>query len=123
MDADHGILGDAHAGPWHRQISLLAHESIEFMKARGADVGLGSFGENLVTEGLRLHDLPLGTLLRLTSGVTLRVTQIGKECHAPCAIGKAVGQCIMPEEGVFCEVLTGGIIRPGDGIEVVRDQS
>lgn len=117
----HGIAGDAHAGPWHRQVSLLALASIEFMKERGADVGYGSFGENVVVDGLAVHELPVGTLLRLGDEVTMRVTQIGKECHTMCAIGQAVGECIMPRRGIFCEVVTAGTIRPGDGIEVVHD--
>ena len=104
-----GIEGDAHAGRWHRQISLLSYESIQDFKARGAQVRDGSFGENLITEGIDLSKLSVGTLLRL-----LRVTQIGKECHSLCAIGRAMGSCIMPSEGIFAEVLEGGFIKAGD---------
>ena len=105
-----GIEGDAHAGRWHRQISLLSYESIQDFKARGAQVRDGSFGENLITEGI---DLSVGTLLRAGEAL-LRVTQIGKECHSLCAIGRAMGSCIMPSEGIFAEVLEGGFIKAGD---------
>ena len=108
-----GIEGDAHAGRWHRQISLLSYESIRDFKARGAQVRDGSFGENLITEGIDLSKLPVGTLVRAGESL-LRVTQIGKECHSLCAIGRAMGSCIMPSEGVFVEVLEGGLIKAGD---------
>lgn len=116
---DFGLEGDAHGGKWHRQVSLLAVESIEKMKAAGAsDLSTGSFAENLTTEGLVLHELPVGTRLRI--GETLQeVTQIGKECHQKCAIYHTVGNCVMPTEGIFTRVLQGGIIKPGDTIEVI----
>ena len=111
-----GIEGDAHAGRWHRQISLLSYESIQDFKARGAQVRDGSFGENLITEGIDLSKLSVGTLLRAGEAL-LRVTQIGKECHSLCAIGRAMGSCIMPSEGIFAEVLEGGLIKARDIIE------
>ncbi len=109
-----GLKDDAHAGSGHRQVSLLALESIARMKERGLDVGPGSFAENLTIRGLDLPSLPVGTRLRLAGGPVLRVTQIGKECHARCAIYRQAGDCVMPHEGVFAEVLRGG--------EVSRDQ-
>lgn len=117
---DHGIEGDAHAGKWHRQVSLLSYEKIEAFKERGANVDDGAFGENVVVSGIDLSALPVGT--HMTSGeVLLEVTQIGKECHQHCAIYHAVGDCIMPREGIFTKVLKGGIIREGDEISVVEE--
>ncbi len=115
---DWGIEGDAHAGKWHRQVSLLSFESIDEFKSRGARVGDGDFGENIIVEGIELKRLPVGTLLA-TGTCLLEVTQIGKQCHARCAIYHAMGDCIMPREGVFARVLRGGEVRPGDPIEVV----
>ena len=114
----HGIVGDAHAGDWHRQVSLLSYEKIEEFKARGADVVNGSFGENVVVSGFDLKSLPIGTRFR-SGDVLLELTQIGKQCHAHCAIYHKMGDCIMPREGVFCRVLEGGVIRPGDSIDIV----
>jgi len=116
---DFGIEGDAHAGKWHRQVSLLASESVD--KIRHHDVeGLcnGRFAENLTTTGLLLWELPVGTLLRIGE-TEQEVTQIGKECHDGCAIQKLVGQCVMPREGIFTRVRKGGRVRPGDVIEVI----
>ena len=113
--ADWGIEDDAHAGSWHRQVSLLPYEKIEDFKARGADVSNGSFGENIIVEGFDLKSLPVGTRFR-SGNVVLELTQIGKECHAHCAIYHKMGDCIMPREGAFCKVLQGGTIRPGDEI-------
>ena len=113
--ADWGIEDDAHAGSWHRQVSLLPYEKIEDFKARGADVSNGSFGENIIVEGFDLKSLPVGTRFR-SGNVVLELTQIGKECHARCAIYHKMGDCIMPREGVFCKVLQGGTIRSGDEI-------
>jgi len=116
---DHGLEGDAHAGPWHRQVSLLANESAERIRAAGVAIEPGDFGENLLTEGSELVSLPVGT--RLTVGeALLEVTQIGKECHTRCAIFDAAGTCVMPSEGIFCRVLEGGRIAAGDPIEEVR---
>lgn len=117
---DWGIEDDAHAGKWHRQVSLLGYEQIENFKARGAQVANGSFGENIIVEGFDLKTLPIGT--RFKSGdAVLELTQIGKQCHAHCAIYHQMGDCIMPREGVFCKVLEGGRIAPGDIIEIVED--
>ena len=115
LSAGWGIKDDAHAGDWHRQVSLLPYEKIEDFKARGADVSNGSFGENIIVEGFDLKSLPVGTRLR-SGNVKLELTQIGKECHARCAIYHKMGDCIMPREGAFCKVLQGGTIRPGDEI-------
>ncbi len=113
----HGIVGDAHAGDWHRQVSLLATESIAKMKAILPDLADGAFAENIVTSGLELKSLPIGTRLCLGNTI-LELTQIGKECHQGCAIREATGDCVMPREGVFCRVLEGGTIRPGDPVSV-----
>ena len=113
---DWGIENDAHAGKWHRQISLLSVEKIEDFRKRGADVDFGAFGENIVTEGFDLRTLPVGTCFRIGEAL-LEMTQIGKECHTSCAIRNMTGDCIMPREGVFAKVLKGGIIRPGDEME------
>lgn len=110
---DWGIEGDAHAGHWHRQVSLLSGEKVEAFRARGAQVESGAFGENLVVEGIDFRVLPVGTLLRCGE-VLLELTQIGKECHAHCAIYQQMGDCIMPREGVFARVLEGGTISVGD---------
>jgi len=110
-----GIQGDAHAGKWHRQVSLLGLGQIEEFRARGADVAFGAFGENLVVEGFRFRELPVGTVFQI-GDVVLEMTQIGKECHSHCEIYKKMGDCIMPREGVFARVLHGGTIRKGDKI-------
>lgn len=118
--ADHGVNGDAHAGPWHRQVSLLAEESIGKMRAKGLDVGAGAFAENLTTRGLDLPALPIGTRLQVGADVLLEVTQIGKECHTKCAIFQQVGECVMPREGIFAKVLRGGEVAAGDRIVVAQ---
>ena len=118
----YGIEGDAHAGSWHRQVSLLSYDKVEEFNARGAAVGDGDFGENLLVEGIDFKALPVETLLHC-GRVTLRMTQIGKECHSHCAIHKRVGDCIMPREGVFAEVLTDGRICPGDEMTVELPQA
>ena len=112
-----GIEHDAHAGKWHRQVSLLPYEQIEAFKNRGAEVGHGAFGENIIVEGFDLKSLPIGTRF-VCNDVVLELTQIGKQCHAHCAIYHQMGDCIMPREGVFCKVLAGGTIAPGDLIEI-----
>lgn len=114
-----GIVGDAHAGNWHRQISLLAEESIDTMRALGlSHLSPGAFAENINTEGIDLKSLPVGTMLRVGECL-LQVTQIGKECHQDgCAIFKATGQCVMPTEGIFAVVLIGGHVRGGDRIAI-----
>lgn len=113
-----GLAGDAHAGFAHRQVSLLAKESIAKMIAKGVDVGPGDFAENLTTTGLELISLPIGTRLQAGPEAILRVTQIGKECHDRCAIYEQAGDCVMPREGIFTEVLLGGKIKVGDALEV-----
>lgn len=117
--AGHGIEGDAHAGPWHRQISVLANESVDKMRALGAQVDPGSFAENVTTEGLLVHELPVGTRLYLGSAL-VEVTQIGKECHEHCAVYARVGDCVMPREGIFVRVLEGGEARPGDSVTIEK---
>jgi TatD DNase family protein len=114
---EHGIEGDAHAGPWHRQVSLLSREKIEDFRNRGAEVEDGAFGENLVVEGIDFKMLPVGTILRC-GDVVLEMTQIGKECHNHCAIYEKMGDCIMPREGVFARVIQGGVISVGDEMHV-----
>ena len=106
---DHGIEGDAHAGTWHRQVSLLANEDIETMRGKGIEIRCGDFAENITTEGIELAALPVGTRLQLGE-VVLEVTQIGKECHHGCAIYQAVGDCVMPRQGIFAKVIRGGTI-------------
>ena len=118
LKIDHGIVGDAHGGNWHRQVSLLSQESVEKMKAVFPDIPVGAFAENILTEGLTLYTLPVGTRLRVGE-VLLEVTQIGKECHAHCAIRQQVGDCVMPREGIFTIVLEEGTIRAGDTITVL----
>jgi len=118
--ANLGIEGDAHAGDWHRQISLLATESIARMKAKGADVAPGDFAENIATEGIDLLALDMGGRLRLGSTAEVEVTQFGKECHSRCEIFKQVGDCVMPREGIFAKVTKPGPIKPGDSIEVLN---
>ena len=118
---DFGLEGDAHAGKWHRQVSLLGVESIEKAK-RGPTHGLchGVFAENITTEGIMLYTLPVGTQLAI-GDCLLEISQIGKECHEGCAISKLVGQCVMPREGVFARVLRGGTVQAGDSIRVIEE--
>lgn len=116
---NYGIETDAHAGKWHRQVSLLSYESIEQFNAIGAQVSDGDFGENLIVEGINLKNLPIGSIF-VCNGVQLKLTQIGKQCHSDCEIKKRVGDCIMPREGVFAEVICGGVIHVGDQIEVMK---
>ena len=115
---DWGIEGDAHAGKWHRQVSLLAFEKIDEFRKKGAEVDFGAFGENLIVEGFDLKELPVGTRFRIGE-VLLELTQIGKACHSHCEIYKVMGDCIMPREGVFTEVIEGGTVRPGDEITLI----
>lgn len=115
---NYGLANDVHAGDWHRQVSLLAMESIEKIRAHGLDVKPGDFAENITTEGLVLHTLPVGTKMTIGDSL-LEVTQIGKECHSKCNIYHTVGDCVMPREGIFIKVLKGGPVAVGDTIEVV----
>ena len=115
----YGIEGDAHAGNWHRQVSLLAVEKIDAFREKGADVAFGDFGENLVIEGFDLKNTPVGTRFKIGENVLLEMTQIGKECHSHCMIYRTMGDCIMPREGVFAQVITGGPVRVGDAVEMI----
>ena len=116
---DFGIEKDAHAGKWHRQVSLLSYEKIEAFRAKGASVEDGAFGENLIVSGIDFKSLPIGTRFQCND-VVLELTQIGKECHSGCAIYKAMGDCIMPREGVFTRVICGGTIHEGDELEILE---
>lgn len=111
-----GIEGDAHAGKWHRQVSLLAEESMNKAKAILPSIDAGNFAENILTQGIELYTLPIGTVLQVGE-VKLQVTQIGKECHQGCAIRQQIGDCVMPREGIFAIVLNDGVVKPGDEIE------
>jgi MOSC domain-containing protein YiiM len=115
----HGIDGDAHAGPWHRQVSFLASESIESARNTGLDVGSGDFAENITTSGIDWKQIPVGSRLQLGENVILEITQIGKECHNKCAIYYKAGDCIMPKEGIFAIVVEGGVIRVDDSIRIL----
>ena len=117
LKINHGIVGDAHAGNWHRQVSLLAQESLEKMKAKIPSLKPGDFAENIMTQGIKLHTLPLGTVLKIGE-CELEVTQIGKECHKGCEIRNLTGECIMPTEGIFAIVKKEGYIYPGDEISI-----
>lgn len=120
IKANHGIDGDAHASStWHRQVSLLALESIKKMQSLGLDVKPGDFAENITTEGINLLCLPLGTRIELGDNVIGEVSQIGKECHTKCAIYYQAGDCVMPKEGIFIKVLKGGRLRNGDKVEAL----
>jgi len=121
LKADFGVVGDAHAGNWHRQVSLLAVESIDRMVANGAEVSPGNFAENITTEGIELFKLSVGSKLKLGKSVELEITQFGKKCHGRCEIFEQVGDCIMPREGIFAKVSTPGQINVGDVIEVIAD--
>lgn len=117
----HGIVGDAHAGNWHRQVSFLGLGEIEEFRSRGAQVELGAFGENVVAEGFTFKELPVGTRLK-ADDVWFEITQIGKKCHSHCNIYKQVGDCIMPREGVFAKVLRGGVLKAGDSLEITEEK-
>lgn len=119
LRVDFGLEGDAHGGPWHRQVSLLALESIQKMRDMGLDVNPGDFAENITTEGIDLLTLPLGSRIRLGTEAEGEVTQIGKECHTRCAIYYQAGDCVMPKEGIFIKVIKGGAVQVGDPVEVL----
>nr|WP_315050861.1 molybdopterin adenylyltransferase [uncultured Lachnoanaerobaculum sp.] len=121
LKEDWGIEGDAHAGKWHRQVSLLAFEKIDAFRKKGAEVDFGAFGENIIVGGVDLRSLPVGTVLEIGEA-RLRVTQIGKECHSHCNIYKKMGDCIMPREGIFAEVLKGGVVQKGESIKVIEKE-
>ncbi len=121
LKASFGVVGDAHAGNWHRQVSLLAVESIDKMVANGAEVSPGDFAENITTEGIELLELSAGTRLKLGKSAELEITQSGKKCHGRCKIYEQAGDCIMPREGIFAKVIVPGQINVGDVIEVIAD--
>ena len=121
LRAGFGIVGDAHAGNWDRQVSLLEIESIDIMAAKGANVSPGDFAENITTEGIDLTELKIGEKLRLGTEVEIKITRFGKQCHGRCIIYEQIGDCIMPRKGVFAKVNRGGSIRVGDTIEVITD--
>lgn len=114
-----GLAGDAHSGPWHRMVSLLAEESIQKIRDRGLNVGPGAFAENLTTRGIDLLALPVGSRIRIGRGVVLEITQHGKKCHSHCAIYEQAGDCVMPREGVFGRVVAVGEVSEGDPIEII----
>ena len=119
LKEDYGLVGDAHADCCtHRQVSLLATESIDKMRRSGFDVGPGDFAENLTTEGIDLLSLPVGTRISIGGEIVLEITQIGKDCHTGCAIYRQIGKCIMPKEGVFTKVIKGGLVNVGDTIRL-----
>lgn len=120
---NYGLEGDAHAGSWHRQVSLLSKEARLVMENKGVKLDAGDFGENVLTEGVDFANTKVGKKLRLGKDAMLRITQIGKECHDRCNIYYQVGDCIMPREGIFAEVLKGGIIKIDDDIEFLNDKS
>ena len=121
LKEDWGIVGDAHAGKWHRQVSLLSVEKVNDFREKGANVINGAFGENLVVEGYDLKTIPVGTRFKVGSEVILEMTQIGKQCHSHCEIYKVMGDCIMPREGVFARVIHGGEVNRGDAIEIITE--
>ncbi len=121
LKSSYGIIGDAHAGSWHRQVSLLAVESINKMLAMGAKVHPGDFAENITTHGIDLLRLSIGDRLRLGKCIELEITQFGKKCHKRCEIFRQIGDCIMPREGIFAKVTKSGIVYVGDTIEVIND--
>lgn len=116
-----GLKGDAHGGDWHRQVSLLATESIDKMREKGLDLKPGAFAENLITRGVDLVSLPIGTKLKVGPESLLEVTQIGKECHSRCKIYEITGDCIMPREGIFARVIISGPVKKGDSIEIISE--
>ncbi len=119
---DHGLTGDAHAGPWHRQISFLASESIQSARQKGLHVDSGDFAENITTEGIDWKQIPVGARLKLGEHVIVEITQIGKECHNKCAIYYQAGDCIMPKEGIFGKVIEGGVIAVNDPILFLNNE-
>ena len=118
---DHGLEGDAHAGPWHRQVSFLAAESIEETRKQGLDVGFGDFAENIATSGIDWQDIPVGAQVNLGDSALVEITQKGKECHNKCAIYYLAGDCIMPREGIFGRVLKGGEVRCGATVRILHE--
>ena len=123
IEENYGVAGDAHAdSTWHRQVSLLAEESIDKMRNKGMELACGDFAENITTRGIELNTLPLGTRFNIGKEVVLELTQIGKECHAACEIRTLIGDCIMPREGVFTKVIHGGKVKAGDTVKTVKPE-
>lgn len=120
---DFGIEGDAHAGKWHRQVSLLASESIDRVKEKIPSLSRGAFAENVILRGVDLSSVQVGDFIRIGDSVLLEVTQIGKECHTSCAIKKLTGDCIMPREGLFARIVEGGLVQPGDQVEYLPQKT
>lgn len=118
FEVDHGLVGDAHAADWHRQVSILGNESIDKIRAKMEGIDVGRFAENITCEGIIVHELPIGTKLQVGETV-MEVTQIGKECHGGCSIRQIVGDCVMPREGIFTKVISPGWVKKGDNIEVI----
>ena len=118
---NHGLEGDAHAGPWHRQVSFLAAESIEASKKKGFDVTFGDYAENIATKGINWQKVPFGTLISVGDSAIVKITQIGKKCHKKCAIYYLSGDCIMPKEGIFGRVIKGGKIQRGDIVQIINN--
>ena len=116
---DYGLEGDSHRGKWHRQLSLLDKNSIDKMRGKGYEISHGDFAENITTAGLDLYKLPVGQKIQINNNIILEVTQIGKKCHHDCEIAQKIGECVMPEEGIFARVIKGGIITAGDEIKVL----
>jgi len=121
LKVDHGIIGDAHAGKWHRQISLLSFESVSEAVAQDSVISPGDFAENFTTEGIDLKELKVGDRLIFGKEIELEITQIGKRCHTKCEIYKKLGDCIMPRDGIFAKVIKSGVVKVGDEIEVIDD--
>lgn len=118
FEVDHGLVGDAHAADWHRQVSILGTESIDKIRAKLESIDVGMFAENITSEGIIVYELPIGTKLKVGETV-MEVTQIGKECHGGCSIRQLVGDCVMPREGIFTKVISPGWVKKGDDIEVI----
>lgn len=118
FEVDHGLVGDAHAADWHRQVSILGTESIDKIRAKLESIDVGMFAENITSEGIIVYELPIGTKLKVGETV-MEVTQIGKECHGGCSIRQLVGDCVMPREGIFTKVISPGWVKKGDNIEVI----
>lgn len=122
LKVDWGIVGDAHAGNWHRQVSLLGQESVDKLQEKiTVQLKPGDFAENILVKGLTLYTLPVGTKLKIGPEAVGEVTQIGKTCHFDCAIRKAAGDCVMPREGIFVKIIVPGTVRPGDSLEVLEE--
>lgn len=123
LKKDWGIVGDAHAGNWHRQLSLLAGESIDNVKEKIPSLAKGAFAENIITRGINLLDLKIGDRILINENIKIEITQIGKECHTACAIKTITGDCIMPREGIFARIIEGGEIKPGDTISSIHENA